>query len=282
MPVRLFGTKLLGISALFSSIFYITEGRKKITLKPFRNFKSNEKTYTTIELVRMHSEELHQHFEKILNRELEEHLITMNEGNRNKLKRIIHNFKLMKGLKNISTQVYKINKVIRFYLNITNDFIYNENTNISGLTVNFDELIEEIIKIENVKMDFISKREKNYFINSLFDRYLDTVLRIFSNMIIINKNHSGSLLNEKNLNYILTFCKDIVKENKNDSKSYLAKRVLLNYYTDENYYYTDCLVELNKRENFEDLVYRVGDIKTDKQYDYDIIFIHGLNVSLYL
>jgi hypothetical protein len=81
---------------------------------------------------------------------------------------------------------------------------------------------------------------------------------------------------------VLDYCRVIISENKNDSKTYLAKRVLINYYTSPDYNYTDCVVELNKKENFSDLVGFDVDTKTDQYYDYDIVFIHGLNVYFHI
>jgi hypothetical protein len=159
----------------------------------------------------------------------------------------------MKNVKNISIQIVKINRLIRYYLNTTNELIYQNKFNTEAIgDLNLNELLEEIINIENAKKDFIVNNENNYFINSIFDRYQDTVLRTFSNLIILNKENKGELLSPENLEYIIDYCRDFIKNNHNEGKSYFAKRVLINYYTSPGFYYSDYVVEINQKDNFAD------------------------------
>jgi hypothetical protein len=274
MPVRIFMPKILGLSAVFSSIYLVTDNKKNISLKLFDKYNlETRKTFSTLELMKIQTEELHKHFDKLYIKEVSERRF-------NKLFGISNNIVLLKDLNVMSRKIGKLNKIMRHYLNTTNDLIKENRFDVSGLNIDLNELIEEIMKIEHARLDFIAKGERNLFINSIFEGYQDTILRTFANIIIINKNNINSLLKEDNVEFILNYCRAFLKENKDDAKSLEAKRVLINYYTKKDYYYADCLLEVNHQTNFEDFI--EGDnkpvVKTDNAFDYDIVFIHGLNV----
>jgi hypothetical protein len=103
-----------------------------------------------------------------------------------------------------------------------------------------------------------------------------------SNIIIINKNNRYELLNEDNLKYALDYCRNIIRrdEDQTDSLVYNAKKILLNNFTTRDYYYSDFILELNKKDNFKDLLYENPIVRQQECYDYDFVFLHGLNVIL--
>jgi hypothetical protein len=86
-------------------------------------------------------------------------------------------------------------------------------------------------------------------------------------------------ISEINLNFIINYCLSKINPtsyDQNESHVYFAKRVLINLLTRKDYFYQDYILEINQRENLREII---TDPKDDSHFDYDIIFLSGLNAN---
>jgi hypothetical protein len=221
--------------------------------------------FTTIQLIKYHTDK----FENYLKALMDINENKLNEGLKNRLDIVV-------DIKSARKELVNTNELIRIYLN---DMVANLLKQKYEHTFDYNEIVEHIREFEEVRKIIVSNRN---YLNSVFDNYQEIVLRLLSNMIIINKNNGYELLNEDNLKYALDYCRDIIRNEReiSDSLVYNAKKVLVNNYTTKDYYYSDFLLEVNKKDNFIDLLEEKPHVKQQDYFDYDFVFLHGLNVIL--
>lgn len=90
---------------------------------------------------------------------------------------------------------------------------------------------------------------------------------------------SKNKINKINLNFIITYCLSKINRTsyeQNESQLYFAKRVLLNFFTKKDYFYQDYILEINQTENLKQILTHPKD---DSNFDYDVIFLSGLNAN---
>ena len=121
----------------------------------------------------------------------------------------------------------------------------------------------------------VSKTISDFFIiDFLFFETEEVILRLLNALIICENKFDQpfKIMTEENTAKVIQICKSILANPIDcDSKRLFAKRVLINLFSREkDNFYDDYLVELNLTEH------------KGVKHDYDIVFLHGLNVKLYL
>ena len=252
----------MNIKILFPSL--LTLGSSAFIYKSTKPSKHIDYTnFTTIQLIKYHTDKF------------ENYMKAMIDINENKIKEGLKNrLDLVFDLKSARKELVNTNKLIRIYLN---DMVGNLLKDKYEHTFDYNEVVKQIRDFEEVRKRIVSKKT---YLNSVFDKYQEIVLRLLSNMIIVNKNNGYELLNGENLKYALDYCRDIIRNDSqiSDSLVYNAKKVLVNNFTTKDYYYSDFLLEINKKENFIDLLEEKPYVKQQDYFDYDFVFLHGLNV----
>jgi len=238
-------------------------------------------------------------------------LSNVNQIEKSKIKNYSFDFyHLNKTLKKLSKEVRKIDKVLRNYLNSLDDKLSQD---IFHSDFDFNEIISQIRKIEEIKQNiFTSKKEEgegkgegenniNHHVleNYLFLNHELLILRLFSVMLIIHKNSTEAMniLSKDNIEFILNHSREKLlsetkKKEMNESIIYFVNRIFLNHTTSNtpDYFYSDYLIELNKEKNFKQYLSKEEDkleaekdhasqlsVDKDDSFDYDIVFICGLN-----
>ncbi len=159
--------------------------------------------------------------------------------------------------------------------------------------------------------NFRNEEEKQIFYNFIFNDYEEISLRLLSLLAVFkNFNLENFMFSKENEEFALNLCKNIIhdnKLNKNESLIYYAKSFLINYFNDskQQYFYSDYILEINQSKNFYDFTKLINNKNNTKQndkideyqkanavqfnsktlfnvyknYDYDVIFICGLNAN---
>lgn len=203
-----------------------------------------------------------------------------------KLKKIQNNIKIYRHINKLYKQIRKVTKLLRGYMNILEYNIMEKKYQIDDTEIDFNKIIDVVKQIEQVKANcYFSKNDLAYIMNFLFNEYEEILLRFISDMISFNKNSNDTKITPDNIDFILRLCQSILSETSattNESKIYFAKRILINYYADKGYFYSDSILEINQKSNYSDLM-NDKKVKTNEDYfDYDIVFVCGLNVLFFI
>lgn len=225
-------------------------------------------------------------------------LIKDNLTDKLKIKHTLNFYHLDKTIKKLWKEIRQIDKIFRNYFNILDDNLTHGKM---YSDFDFNEIITQIKKLQEIKNNsFLSDDDKTKYHHSILENYLFLnhellILRLFSAMIVIHKNNlntenqnSKNILTNENIEYILNYSKDkLIKELKNDDVNesivYFVKRIFINYFSKKEYFYSDYLLELNKGKNFDQffIFEKLDDntitIEEDDNFEYDVIFICGLN-----
>jgi len=264
-----------------------------------------------------------------------------------KMNKIYKNFKIStqitKKIKGIKKECKKIEFLLRNFCNLLDDVLFSldEKDNLKNklnslnnekiYKINANEIINILKEIENIKnnsifgnlnidedKNFRSKDEKLIFYNYIFNDLEEITLRLLSNFAIFKQfNLVNFQFNKGNQDFCIKFCEKIIEENKlikNETLLYYAKNFLINYLaiSDSPFFYSDCILEINKNKNFYDLkdinlekaenkyslrktkhhheefeknqnhhedLHEKEIHKIYKNFDYDIIFVCGLNAN---
>jgi hypothetical protein len=207
--------------------------------------------------------------------------------NQIQIRKTLDNYKFNKEVRKLSKEVKKIDKNLKSYINLLENKLNSHNI----LTdIEFDVILDELKKISKLKKklenSFESSKENlnSLIINFIFNEHEEVVLRLLSLLVIFNKNSEVPLINEEYYDYIVKYCQDKINNNShfNESHKYFAQRVLINMASRSNYFYQDFSLEINHNENLQQFTtekFHKVIIKDDTFYDYDIIFLSGLNAS---
>jgi hypothetical protein len=256
----------MNIKFLFPSLLTLTGSSAliyKSTVKPSSHIDYTN--FSTIQLIKYHTDK----FENYMKAFIDINEERIKEGMKNRLDMVV-------DLKSATRELVNTNKLIRIYMN---DMIANSFNNKYVHTFNYNEVVQHIREFEDIRKRIVNKK---VFLTGVFEKYQEIVLRLLSNMIIVNKNNEYKLIDGDNLKYALDYCRDMIRNDNevSDSLVYNAKKAILNNYTSKSYYYTDFLLEINKGENFIELLYDQPKVKEKESFDFDFVFLHGLNVKL--
>jgi hypothetical protein len=225
---------------------------------------------------------------------IEAHLIDIDKSNYKvqansnfKIFDIYQNYSFIRNLKKTLSHMISIEKLLKNYLHfLTVNILKSDKKEMNNSSnkillekINHNEIINLLQNIENLKLNsiYIKNIDNLHFLSYLFCNYEMLILRIFSNLIILNKEGKIAL-NSENINFILNFCNRFIKNSNNESLILLAKRVLINYYSPIDYNYSDYILEMNQLKNLTNLINSSKDKNIDK-FDYNLIFVNGLNVK---
>ena len=261
---------------LLSSILTMTSGSYIYYKYNINNNKFNIRStfdinnFSYIQLIKMHTDKLEINIRDCINIEKEKIIPDS--------VRLKDRFFLVFNIKQASKELSSICKILRNYLNDSNKMILSKEFKTD---FELDQIIDKIKMIILIKENFI---ERKSFATSIFDRFDDITMRLFSDMVILNKKNNYKLISKLNLDYIINYCDEIINNEDldkiNDNKILNAKRILINNFSSKDYFYSDYLLEVNLNNNFKDMIINKK-VNEDNFFDYDLIFLHGLNVLNY-
>ena len=190
---------------------------------------------------------------------------------------LVKNYRLDSNVKKLRIEIKKIRHRLRDYLNYFNVYLYDENgckndISIDPLIANidFERLFKQIGNFYNLKRNVLSSINNFFIIDYLFLETEETILRLLNAVVIMEKKFVKPfpILTDENKIKVIEICKNvIINPLDSESKKLYAQRVLINLFSlEDDYFYDDYLVELNLSEYQK--------VKND----YDIVFLHGLNV----
>lgn len=175
-------------------------------------------------------------------------------------------------INNIKKTANQFIYILRDYLNkLTLDV---ENDDQSFQEADVTNLVNELIETSNlIEKSLIGKDSNGTLKTYLFTDLIDVELRILSLIAIQIKNgkiKENQKIKEKIKNFIENNIEYYVNNNYDDHLLQMNSRVLINL-ENQDHSYLDILLELNRR-------HMINKIKKD-EFDFDIIFISGLNVN---
>ena len=264
--------------------------------------KRNAKSLTNLEKdLNFHLASLEHHMDHLINKEqLVFNFVLKAKESQIGLNKLYNNYRVSKELKKLQIQTRKINKILKSYINELESLL---DKNIFSHDLDVNHIVSEIKKISEIKSymsgnnfynenisDTINTTNET-FLSYVFHENEAVTMRLLSLLVIFHKNSEENSIEEENLQFILNLCKDMLdveKNNKNtinEASIYHAKRVLINLLTRKDYFYQDFIMEINQQVNFKeiseikDLTQGREIIKDDEAFDYDVVFLSGLNAN---
>ena len=185
----------------------------------------------------------------------------------------VKNYRFNHKVNKIRCEVNKIRNYFRDHLNFLNSNLYDEygfkidvsNDNLI-FKIDYNNLFIIIDKFYLLTKDVSSQMNDFLIIDYLFFDTEEVILRLLNIIVIYDK--SISIISKENMSKIIDLCNQIIKNPiEVDSKRMYAQRILINLMSKEkDFFYDDFLLEFKTNE---DII---------KKNDYNIVFLHGLNV----
>jgi hypothetical protein len=248
-----------------------------------------------------HIVSLEHHMDHLINNEQLILNFVLKSKEKTSINKTFHNYKVIKELNHLHKQTKKINKILKTYLNKLESLLEKDSFTHD---LDFNYIIEQIKRINEIKTLMIKhpfyeeKSPLNFqtshtLMNFVFHENESIIMRLLALLVAFYKNSHENEISAENLTYIIDLCKKKlnIKENEglaNEAYLYYAKKVLINLLSRKDYFYQDFILEINQTVNyreFEKVSYldlnkkHESIVKDDRYFDYDIVFICGLNAN---